>query len=165
MDCGGWGCIGAWERGAAPALRPLCAHALGAMGRECGEGMRSPPSSTLHPPCATHGPHGPAGPRACKHAAGGDRPAQGASTLAPISPINGLNDRSTHTVIIVNDQRIATTKPTHTGGQFYLGEVVGYKEAEDVFQVIYDDEASRIAISQGLAPEVRTHAYVSIEGM
>lgn len=36
-----------------------------------------------------------------------------------------------------------------------MGEVVGYKPAEDVFQVIYDDEASRIARAQGLAPEVR----------
>lgn len=87
---------------------------------------------------------------------------------ALIPPINGPTDRSTRTTIIVTtDQRNATTKPPHTGGQFYLGEVVGYKEAEDVFQVIYDDESSRIAKSQGLAPEVGTHrhAYVSIEGM
>lgn len=52
---------------------------------------------------------------------------------------------------------LTVSPPIHitTGGQFYMGEVVGYKPADDVFQVIYDDEASRIARAQGLAPEVR----------
>lgn len=48
------------------------------------------------------------------------------------------------------------------GGQFYLGEVVGYNEAEDTFQLIYNDEASRIARAQGLKPEVGTPPLPSL---
>lgn len=36
-----------------------------------------------------------------------------------------------------------TRPPPTTGGQFYLGEVVGYKPEEGTFQVVYDDETQQ----------------------
>ena len=41
-----------------------------------------------------------------------------------------------------------TRPPPTTGGQFYLGEVVGYKPEEGTFQVVYDDETQQRAPGQ-----------------